>query len=245
MDYPVSTLAFIAVIFILAGTVKGFIGLGLPTVAIGLLTFRIGTPEAVTMLIMPTVITNLWQLVSGPRFVHLIRRFLSLLACLFIGAFIGVRLLIDGEFATVMLGLVLTGYGVLGLTNVQFTVAPRWEARLSPLTGVVTGVLYGSTGLGVTAVPYVGALGLSKDETIQAMGLIFSVMSLATALALAWAGKYHPTVAGTSAMALLPAMVGMMIGQRLRDRVSAVVFRRCFFIAIVALGIYTVLHGIR
>ena len=243
MDYSVGTLIFITFVFILAGMVKGFVGLGLPTVAIGLLTLRIGTPEAVAMLVMPTIITNIWQLIAGPRFVHLIRRFLTMLIGLFIGAFIGVRVLVDGEFATFMLGCVLAGYGLLGLSKVDFTVGPRWEGRLSPVTGLITGVLYGSTGLGVTAVPYVSALRLPKDELIQALGLVFSMMSLAMALALTHAGKFELSVAGTSTMALIPAMIGMMIGQRFRDKVDAEMFRKIFFVVMVALGIYTAVHG--
>lgn len=245
MEYSLPSLIFIAAIFVLAGMVKGIIGLGLPTIAIGLLTLRIGTPEAVALLVMPTIITNIWQLISGPRFVHLIRRFFTLLAGMFIGAFIGVHLLVNGEFATLMLGLVLAGYGLLGLSQVQFSVAPRWEARLSPVTGLVTGVLYGSTGLGVTAVPYVSALGLQKDELIQTMGLIFSMMSLAMALALWFAGKFEFAVAGTSTMALVPAMIGMTVGQKLRDRMEPVLFRKCFFVTMVVLGIYTAVHGMK
>ncbi|MDB5797162.1 MAG: hypothetical protein JWP36_1064 [Paucimonas sp.] len=245
MDYPAATLVFIALIFTLAGMVKGIIGLGLPTIAIGLLTLRIGTPEAVALLVMPTIITNLWQLFAGPRFLHLLRRFLTLMAGLAVGAFIGVRLLVDGEFATVMLGLVLAGYGVLGLSKAQFTVSPRWEGRLSPLIGVVTGILYGSTGLGVSSVPYVSALGLSKDELIQAMGLLFSMMSLTMALALAFAGKFEPGVAGMSIAALVPAMLGMTLGQKLRDRIDAALFRKIFFWSMVALGIYTAIHGLK
>jgi uncharacterized membrane protein YfcA len=245
MDYSAGTLVFITLIFVLAGSVKGFIGLGLPSVAIGLLTFRLGMPEAVALLVMPTIITNLWQLIAGPRFIHLIRRFATMLIGMCVGAFVGVKLLIDGEFATILMGCVLAGYGLLGLTRFEFTVSPRWESRLSPVTGLVTGVLYGSTGLGMTAVPFVSALGLSKDELIQAMGLIFSAMSVAMVLALAYAGRFEPAVAGTSLMALIPAMLGMLLGQKLRDKVNPVAFRRIFFIAMVALGIYTIVHAIK
>lgn len=243
MDYPLATLAIIVLAFILAGTVKGMLGVGLPTVAMSVLSFRLGMAEAVAMLVMPTVITNLWQLVAGPRFLHLTRRFAWLLVGLIVGAFVGVRLLVDGHLAMVLLGLLLAGYGVLGLTRYQFSLSQRWEARLSPVVGVVTGVLYGATGLGISSLPYVGALKIDKEELIQAMGLMFSTMSLATAVALAWYGKYHMNVAGTSAAALVPAFIGMAIGQRLRERMDANRFRQLFFVTMLILGIYTAAHA--
>lgn len=244
MDTPLATLAIIVVAFVLAGTVKGMLGVGLPTVAMSVLSFRLGMAEAVAMLIMPTVITNLWQLIAGPRFFHLIRRFAWLIAGLIVGAFVGVRLLVDGHMAMLLLGLLLAGYGVLGLSRYQFSLSRRWEARLSPVVGVITGVLYGATGLGISSLPYVGALKIEKDELIQAMGLLFSAMSLATAVALAWYGKFHMQVAGTSAAALVPAFIGMAIGQRLRERMDANRFRQLFFATMVILGIYTVAHSL-
>ena len=245
MDYSLGTLLFVGSIFIVAGMVKGFIGLGLPTVAIGLLTLRIGTPEAVAMLVMPTIITNIWQLIAGPRFMHLFRRLLPLMLGLFVGTFIGVRVLVEGQIATFMLGCVLVGYGLLGLSNVSFIVTPRWENRVAPVIGVVTGVLYGSTGLGVTSVPYMTALGLAKDELIQAMGLIFTMMSLALWLALSLAGRFEMSVAGTSMMALVPALIGMTLGQKVRDKVDAALFRKIFFVALIGLGMYTAINGMK
>ncbi len=244
MDYPLATLAIITLAFVLAGTVKGMLGVGLPTVAMSVLSFRLGMAEAVAMLVMPTIITNLWQLAAGPRFLHLMRRFAWLILGLTVGAFVGVQLLVNGHLAMLLLGLLLAGYGVLGLSRFQFSLSERWEARLSPAVGLVTGALYGATGLGISSLPYIGALKIERDELVQAMGLMFSVMSLATAVALAWFGKYHLQVAGTSVAALLPAFVGMAIGQRLRERMDAARFRQLFFAAMVILGLYTTVHAV-
>ena len=244
MEYSISTVLVIVLAFVLAGTVKGMLGLGLPTVAISVLSFRVGMADAVTLLVMPTILTNLWQLLAGPRFVHLIRRFAGMLIATLVGAFIGVRLLVNGEMAMVLLGVVLLVYGLLGLSKLQFTVPPRWEGKLSPAVGLLTGVLYGSTGLGITSVPYVTALGLSKDELVQAMGLVFSAMSLSLAIALAGVGKFELGVAGASTATLIPAFIGMALGSRMRARMNAVLFRKVFFAAMVVLGGYTVIHAL-
>ncbi|NVZ80096.1 sulfite exporter TauE/SafE family protein, partial [Pseudomonas gingeri] len=51
--------------FLLAGTVKGVIGLGLPTVAMGLLGLAMVPAQAAALLIIPATLTNVWQLAAG------------------------------------------------------------------------------------------------------------------------------------------------------------------------------------
>jgi uncharacterized membrane protein YfcA len=72
------SLSLIAFAFILAGLVKGVIGMGLPTIAIGILGLVIAPVEAAAMLVIPSLVTNIWQLISGPSFIALHKRFKTL-----------------------------------------------------------------------------------------------------------------------------------------------------------------------
>jgi hypothetical protein len=85
-----ATLSLIGLAFLLAGMVKGIIGMGLPTVAMSVLGLLIGTPEAVALLALPTLLTNTWQLLGGPGFGRLLRRF-SLTWMLVIGSYMLVK----------------------------------------------------------------------------------------------------------------------------------------------------------
>ncbi|EPN86571.1 membrane protein, partial [Pseudomonas syringae pv. actinidiae ICMP 19101] len=60
--------------FLLAGTVKGVIGLGLPTVAMGLLGLVMLPPQAAALLIIPSAFTNVWQLATGGSLRPLLKR---------------------------------------------------------------------------------------------------------------------------------------------------------------------------
>ena len=60
----VSLVALVAGTFLLAGLVKGVIGLGLPTVAMGLLGLAMPPVEAAAMLLVPSLVTNVQQLLS-------------------------------------------------------------------------------------------------------------------------------------------------------------------------------------
>jgi uncharacterized membrane protein YfcA len=238
--------ALIGLTFLLAGMVKGIIGMGLPTVAMGMLGLVMPPAQAASILIIPSLITNLWQLAAGPRFIGVVRRFATMMLGIVLGTFASIGFLTgaSGPVASIALGVVLAIYGMIGLASVRFKVAHQSEFWLSPAIGLVTGVLTGATGIFVVpAVPYLGSLGMNKEELIQALGLSFTVSTIALALALGFHGQFHSSAAGTSLLALFPALGGMFIGQRIRERLSPERFRRWFFSALLLLGIYMALRA--
>jgi len=243
-----SLLLAVTLIFLLAGLVKGIVGLGLPTVAVGLLGLYMSPLQAAALLIMPSLVTNLWQLLAGGRFVWLLRRLWLMLAGIVAGTLLGAQLVpvIHDGGATLILGLALMGYAVVGLSAVKFSVPPERERRWSLMIGVVTGVITATTAvLVIPAVPFLQALRLNKDELIQALGLSFTISTLAMAAALAHGGTLQSTDAMLSILALVPALAGMLLGQCLRARISASVFRRCFFIGLLLLGMDLFIQGWR
>ncbi|TWT05756.1 sulfite exporter TauE/SafE family protein [Reyranella sp. CPCC 100927] len=230
-----------ALVFLLAGFVKGVIGLGLPTVAMGLLGAVMAPAQAAALLIIPSFVTNVWQLLAGPRLRPLVRRLWTMMAGVCVGTWAGAGLLTADTTgrAAVALGVALVLYALVGLAAIRFRVPANAEPWLSPLVGAATGLVTGATGVFVIpAVPYLQALDLDKEELIQALGLSFTVSTLALAAGLLRDGVLAPSIAGTSLLALAPSLVGMFVGQYLRQRVQPQTFRRWFMIGLLALGAY-------
>jgi len=145
----------------------------------------------------------------------------------------------------VALGTVLAVYGLIALLAPPFVVPRTAEGWLAPLVGVCTGAITGATGVfAIPAVPYISALGLSKDALVQALGLSFTVSTGALAIALAGKGSYPWSLIGLSSVAVLPSLVGMAVGQRTRGRISPLVFRRWFFVSLVVVGGAMVVKGL-
>ena len=233
--------------FLLAGLVKGVIGMGLPTVAMGLLALTLPPAEAAAILVVPSLVTNVWQLLAGPRFATLARRLWPMMAAVLLGTIGGAGMLAGNVagLAKIGLGIALIVYAVVGLAGIRPTVAARHEPWLGPLVGAITGLVTGATGVFVIpAVPYLQAIGLEKDELIQALGLSFTVSTIAMAAALWGEGAFNTSQLGISLLALLPALGGMFVGTWLRTRISAETFRRCFFIGLLLLGAHLTLRGV-
>jgi uncharacterized membrane protein YfcA len=247
MTVSVTSLALAIAAFILAGTVKGVVGMGLPTIAMSLLSLAMPPVEAAALLVVPTVVTNAWQLLTGPSFTALSRRFATLMIGICFGTALGVHWLTDGSSTgvAVTLGAVLAIYGALGLASIHFRIDPAHERWLSPFVGIATGVVAGATGISVVPVVfYLNSLSLEREELIQSLGLAFTTSSLALAIGLTSENEFSLGVAGASLLALIPATMGMMLGQAVRNRLRPEVFRRWFFVGLLALGIYIAARAI-
>lgn len=232
--------------FMLAGTVKGVIGLGMPTVAMGLLGLAMAPAQAAALLIVPSTVTNLWQLACGGHLQGLLRRLWPLLLAVFVGTLLGSFWLgiNAGPWVAHALGGALLVYALTGLLLPSWHLPPRHEGWLGPLCGLLTGVVTAATGVFVIpAVPYLQALGLQRDELVQALGLSFTVSTLALALGLYWHAELGASELGASTLVLLPALLGMWFGQWLRRRISAPVFKRVFFCGLALLGGHLLVNG--
>lgn len=233
-------LAMIGVTFFLAGIVKGVTGMGLPTVSMGVLGALLSPLAAASLLIVPSFVTNVWQLLAGPRLGPLSRRLWPMLAAIVLGTLAGVSLMTGGNAATTTaaLGAALTFYAAYTLAARPFRVPAALEPWLSPAVGALTGIVAGGTGVFVIpAVPYLQALGLGKDDLVQALGLSFTVSTVALGAGLAWHGGFQAGQLALSAAAIVPALAGMGIGQVVRGKVSPATFRRWFLVCLLLLGV--------
>ncbi len=235
--------AAIIATFLLAGAVKGVIGLGLPTVSLGLLTVAADLTTAMALLLIPSFVTNVWQALVGGKLGELLRRTWPFLLLATLTVWLGAQALtqVDLAYLSALLGLLLVAYAVIALAGLRLTVTPRHEVWAGPLTGAVNGVLTGMTGsFVVPGVMYLQAIGLPRDMLIQAMGLLFTLSTLALAVALQSNHLLSAEKGLLSLAGLVPALVGMVVGQKIRAHLPEATFRRIFFSALLMLGVYIV-----
>ncbi len=244
-DLSLPRILAISLTFLLAGLVKGVTGMGLPTVAMGLLGTLMPPVAAAALVVVPSFVTNAWQLLLGPGIRPLALRLWPMMLGILAGTLASSWLLTKGSAGWTVVGLggALMAYAAFGLLAWQWTVPARLERRLAPAVGLATGAISGGTGIFVLpAVPYLQALGLDRDALVQALGLSFTVSTVALAIGLAWGGAFQPASIGMSTAALAPALLGMWLGQGVRRRIASATFRRCFLVGLLLLGLQLVLR---
>lgn len=242
MQTPI-LVSLVTMTFLGAGVVKGVTGMGLPTVAMGVLGIAMPPAGAAAMLVIPSLVTNVGQLLAGPAIVSTLRRLWPMMIGIVLGTVGGSPLLVhaDPMWSGISLGTVLIIYAGYALLTPTLSIPRSVEVWLSPLVGVVTGLITGATGVFVIpAVPYLQALRFDTDELIQALGLSFTVSTIALAVGLMTQGSLRLDSLGPSALAVVPAMAGMWVGGRIRSRISPTQFRRCFLALLILLGLQLV-----
>ena len=240
-------LAIIVLVFVFASMIKGMIGLGLPAVSMGLLTIAMSPFQAASLLIVPSMITNIWQLFAEGRVWLFIRRFWTLLVGIVVGSiwsFLPTLSQSHGKAGEILLGSMLVLYGLYGLCVKNLPHLAAHERWLSPLVGYIGGAVTVATGVVIIpVVPYLQSLHLKRDELVQALGLTFTVSTICLAVFL-----HHNPMQGItldyrlSVLALVAALVGMWLGKKIRYQLNEQRFRRLFFIGLVALGGYMLSH---
>jgi uncharacterized protein len=236
-----SLLLLVATAFLLAGFIKGVIGLGLPTVSMGVLAVAMPPSHALAIVIVPAIITNIWQTFGGPYLRDIIRRLWPLMAGTVVGIWLNAGMLTGpyARYGTVVLGVLLVIYAIIGLSRISFTVARSNEKWIGGIVGIVTGVISSATGVQVIpSMPFMQAIGMEKDELVQALGVFFTVATLALAFSLTSAGLLSASTALPGAVAMAAAFAGMFIGQAVRSRMDHEAFRRWFLIAMILLGLH-------
>ena len=234
-------IALIAVAFVVAGIAKGAIGMGMPPIAIGLMSFAVPLESAIAIMVVPTMVTNVWQAIYGGGFKPLMRRFGSMAATAMIGILAVGLLLSDLGSPTTAgwVGVLLVLYSVIALTPWRPQVPRKVEPWANPLIGLASGAVAGSTGVAaVPFLPYMQSLEMDRHELVQALGIMFVFITGMLAVSLALHGAYHlaNSVAGVAAVA--PTMVGVWLGQHARRRLSAETFRKIFIFGMLAIGLH-------
>ena len=239
-----SLLPAVAVVFFAAGLVKGVSGMGLPTVAMSLLGLLMPPAAAAALTTLPALATNVAQCL-GPHAGALLR----LLWPAWLGLALATVLapgLDDAALAQAaprLLGVVLLAYGAWGLWRPALPALQRHQRRLGALAGLATGAVTAATGIFVLPlVPYLQMQRLERAALVQALGLSFSVATLA----LAWrlqAGGVPVSAGGATPWALAAAFGGLAAGRLVRDRLGGPAFQRALSLVFIGLGLANILRA--
>lgn len=215
--------------FVAGGVVKGTLGVGLPLVVVPLLSLVVPAPQAMGLLVLPVLLSNVLQALEGGRFGYAMRRFAPLIVAQILATLLAIHFSRDLSLKALNGAIALTVISavVLMLLQPRGEITPRHEVWTGPLVGAVAGAMAGVSSLtGPILITYLMALRLKRDEFVGSISIIYLLGAVPMyAGMLAW-GRFGWAEVGWSGLALVPMVLGLRMGAAIRHRLSEAVFRR-------------------
>ena len=216
-----------------AGGVKGVIGLGLPLTAISIIGAYTDLRTAIVFIAIPVVVTNLYQAFQGGRTGEMLRKYWLINLFSVIGTVVGAQILfiVDPLILTTALGVVVVIYVLINVTQFRISISDRANPWVVPPLGLLSGLLTGTTGsVGIPIALYLQARDTDKESFLRTIALTFLISASFLVLALAEQNAFTQQDLVVSAISLVPAFLGMAIGQKLRGHLSEERFRHFVYL---------------
>lgn len=247
LDTLWTVLPLLALIFMASGTVKGLSGFGMPFIAVPGATIVLNVPisQAIAWVLVSGVATNTVQLIQTRREWRVLREVWPLVVTVLVGMTLSVQLLsvLDSRLTTLILGAVMV-LSVGAQLWRGWVILPERRIFAMVTGGAVAGLFGGLTSFyGFPSLQVLVASGLRKDTFIFAASFLLFSGTLVLAAGLGSQGLMTPLDALISAILLVPALIGMALGQRLRRALSPEKFTRVVLFVLLATGLSLVVRS--
>lgn len=242
-----SEILILCAIFLVGGFVKGLLGIGLPALLVGLLTFFYEPRYAVSLILITIMATNLRQATQGGRVLDIIRRYwvFNLIAIVFIFCVAIVGASVPVPALLIFVGVGMTLFALTSLFVDMPLLPPRYDKAAQVVAGLGSGILGGLTAIwGPPLVVYLMSLHMERRAFVQALGVMFTSQSVPLTLGFIVSGELTAETAILSAGLLVPAFSGMYFGEKMRDRIDTKLFFRLFLTAFLLLGLNLIRRGL-
>lgn len=235
------TLVMLTAALAAGAIVKGATGLGLPLIALPLLTAAVGLQKAIGILIIPLILTNAYQVWAYRGMVRDTGlRFLSgFLAGGAVGIGLGTWALgaLPARLLEMGLGLMLFAYVGLRIAKPDFSLAQGLARRVGAGVGLAAGTLQGATGIAAPiGVTFIHALRLERRATVFAVSVMFLGFSATQYGALIVSGIYRADWIWLGLFACVPILLFMPLGDWLGRRAGPRLFDRLILVFLLVVG---------
>lgn len=242
-----SLLAFAGAVLLLAGIVKGFIGLGMPTVALALLTLQLDARSAVTLILIPMLLSNVWQFWRGPDRAGCVKRHWRYAAILIlcVAATVWFSQSAPDRLLRAVLGAFVLVFCFFSWRNIVPPIPAHRVRLFEGISALIAGLVGGLTAAWAPPLAmYLTGLRLDRDAFVQALGFLISAGSVSVFVMFIAVGHSAPQDLAISALLLVPTLVGFSMGERLRHRTDPERFKTYFLGAFSVLGANLVLGAL-
>lgn len=242
---PEPIFLFVLFALLVSAFIKGSLGLGFSTIGLAILANVIDLKTAISIVILPSLISNLMVMLETGNFRLSAKTFAWMFIMAVPGMALGLQLLRqpDNTASVSILAIVLVIYGVWGLLNRQFQIDAKRMPLLNPIVGFLTGAVNGATGSQIFPImPYLLSLNISKEVMVQTINMSFTLSSLIMLASLAAMGTLDTKSILTYSLGIVPVVIGVWVGGKVRKRLSEERFKKAVMLLIIVLGVLLLLR---
>ena len=243
--YPLTILTYIFFVYVLCGVIKGSIGFGMPTVSISLLSFILDVKIIIALILIPTLVVNIYQLSRGGNFKKIVSetKYFLIFSTLFI--FPGAYLLtiINSNIIILFIAIILLINSALFLFKINFKL-PFYNKPITQIfVGAVNGVIIGMTSIYTMPLIFLlQSLNYNKNTTIQFLGIAFFLYPLGQIISFSNFDLISLEIFLNSLIILIPIFFGLFIGQKIRYQISETLFQKFFYIMLLFMSTIILLN---
>ncbi|MFK7853059.1 MAG: sulfite exporter TauE/SafE family protein [Granulosicoccus sp.] len=235
------------VVYLIAGIIKGALGIGFPTVAISLMAQFTDARTAITLVVIPMMVTNAWQVFRSRQVRWVFQRFwlLLLVMLLFIGIFSLMAADIPEKNVTLFLGVIVTLYAASSLYRPVIAISEQRDKPAQIVTGVLAGIMGGIVSVWAPPVLiYLSARRLKKEQFVSTVGVLLFLGSCVLFGGYWKAGLLGASILSLSVLLVLPSLLGFRMGEIVRGRLSDHRFERLLLWFFLLVGINLIRRAI-
>ncbi len=228
-----------------AAMVHGTIGIGFPMIATPLLAMTTDVRTAIIMLVLPTILINLANIIKGGKWSRSITVYWPLAVYGMLGSVVGTRLLV--VFSPEPFRLLLSAMLVLYLNVHRLGIGLAWVNRHRQLAfavfGLTAGILAGTVNVMLPALIVLSLeMRMPKTVMIQVFNFCFLTGKLTQGAVFVQAGLMTGDIWRRSIPLALLGLVVMLIGMHVRDRIPTATYRRWLRILLMILAFMLVVQ---
>ncbi|MEM7207485.1 MAG: sulfite exporter TauE/SafE family protein [Pseudomonadota bacterium] len=226
--------------YLFAGTIKGMVGIGLPTASIGILSQFTNPRIAIALVVFPILISNAWQMYREGQVLQTVKRYWVFAVCLMVvlGAMTAVTSRIDTNVLILILGAVIVLFSATSLMTLPPQLPPRFDRAAQIIAGSLAGAIGGLTAIwSPPMVIYLLSRRVEKDEFVRVTGLLIFLGGIPLCIGFWQAGLFTGDISLLSLGLIVPTLIGFSLGEVIRRRLDAQRFRTAVLVMFLLMGL--------
>ncbi len=226
--------------FFVAGAVKGTLGIGLPIAAVGLMTQFMDPRLAMSLMVFPIMITNIWQCYRAGGIPETFKKYylfaIVLALSLITTTYFTAR--ISAAWLVAFVGTIIVLFSLINLFYSPPSIPARLDKRAQFVGGTVAGIIGGLTAIWSPPIAiYLIARDVGKEDFVRATGFLFFIGSIPLCFGFIQNGLMTGSLAGISMAMIIPSLIGFSLGEVIRSKIKPERFKSIVLICFLIIGI--------